>query len=168
MIELDPIIEGFLPETVTNQQQLLARFNEIKIALPTEIKLGLNCRLIATFYPPTNTQNLIVILSAGEVIATYLIPPLSTEQNFTQNIEQERQENLIYAAEKACHNLGLKEGIFYVEGIAQELGVKILGIQVCPANSDLREWLFEVWDFDLMLYSCLIACGFKPFVNKRR
>ena len=117
---------------------------------------------------PTNTQNLIVILSAGEVIATYLIPPLSTEQNFTQNIEQERQENLIYAAEKACHNLGLKEGIFYVEGIAQELGVKILGIQVCPANSDLREWLFEVWDFDLMLYSCLIACGFKPFVNKRR
>jgi hypothetical protein len=116
----------------------------------------------------------VIILSAGELIAAYPTPPLSTRQNCTQNqgeilptfLDQERQENLIYAAGKVCHNLGLTEGIFHVEGIAGERGVKILGIQVCPANTDLGQWLCKIWDIDLMLYSCLIACGFKPFVNK--
>ena len=81
-------------------------------------------------------------------------------------LDRERQENLIYAAGKACHNLGLKEGIFYVEGVSTELGAKILDIHVCPGNTDLIQWLFKVWDINPILYSSLIACGFKPFVNK--
>jgi hypothetical protein len=60
----------------------------------------------------------------------------------------------------------LKEGIFSVEGVSTELGAKILAIHVYPGNKDLIQWLFKVWDINPILYSCLIACGFKPFVNK--
>jgi hypothetical protein len=28
------------------------------------------------------------------------------------------------------------------------------------------KWVFNVWDINLILYSYLIACGIKPFVNK--
>jgi hypothetical protein len=107
-------------------------------------------------------------------MAGYLTPPFSIKQIETQErteilpsfLDQERQENLIYAAWKACHNLGLKEGIFYVQGVSTELGAKILDIHVYPGNTDLIQWLFKLWDINLILYSSLIACGFKPFINK--
>ena len=137
--------------------------------LPRGIKLGLNCRLIAISYPNGIPQELLVILSKGELIAAYLTPPFLTSNNWaseTTFLNLERQENLIYAAGKACHNLALKEGIFYIQGVSTELGAKILDIQVCPWQTDLIQWLFEVWDINPILYSSLIACGFKPFINK--
>ena len=163
-----------MPEIVTNQQQLLARFEELQTVLPTGIRLGLNCRLITTSYPNGTPQDMVLILSEGELMAGYLVPPFSTRLNLAPEkteiqpslLERERQENLIYAAWQACHNLGLKQGIFYLEGVSTELGAKILDIQVCPWNKDLIQWLFNVWDINPILYSFLIACGFKPFVNK--
>lgn len=173
-IELEPELPDFVPEIVPSQEQLLAYFNELQTVLPTEIRLGLNCRLIATSYPHGSPQDVVLILSEGELMAGYLTPPFSTRQNLAQEkteillsfLDRERQENLIYAAGKACHNLGLKEGIFYVEGVSTELGAKILDIQVCPWNTDAIQWLFKVWDINPILYSSLMACGFKPFVNK--
>jgi hypothetical protein len=162
LIELEPELAGFVPEIVTDRKQLLARFEELQTLLPTEMGLGLNCRLIATSNPNGSPQDLVLILSEGESIAGYLTPSFSTRQN----LHRERQENLLYAARKACHNLGLKEGIFYVEGVSTDLGAKILDIQVCPWKADLIQWLFKVWDINLILYSSLIACGFQPFVNK--
>jgi hypothetical protein len=173
-LELEPELPSFVPEMVSSQEQLLARFNEFQTVLPTEIRLGLNCRLIATSHRNGTPQDVVLILSEGELMAGYLTPPFSTRQNLAQErteilpsfLDQERQENLIYAAGRACHNLGLKEGIFYVEGASAELGAKILDIHVCLWKTDLIQWLFEVWDINPSLYSCLIACGFKPFVNK--
>jgi hypothetical protein len=173
-IELEPESSNFVPEIVTNQKQLLARFDELQTVLPSGMRLGLNCRLIATSYPNGIPQALVLILSEGEFIAGYLVPPflnrlnlVSEKREILSNFrDRERQENLIYAAWKACHNLGLKEGIFYVEGVSTDLGVKILDIYVCPWQMDLIQWLFKVWDINLVLYSSLIACGFKPFVNK--
>jgi hypothetical protein len=173
-IELEPELPDFVPEIVPSQEQLLAYFNELQTVLPREIRLGLNCRLIATSYPHGSPQDVVLILSEGELMAGYLTPPFSTRQNLAQEkteillsfLDRERQENLIYAAGKACHNLGLKEGIFYVEGVSTELGAKILDIQVCPWNTDAIQWLFKVWDINPILYSSLMACGFKPFVNK--
>ena len=165
LIELEPELSQVASEIVPNQQQLLARFEELQ----KEIKLGSNRRLIATSYPNGIPQDLVLILSEGELIAAYLTPPFLTRNNLASErtfLDRERQENLIYAAWKACHNLGLKEGIFYIQGVSTELGAKILGIQVCPWQMDLIQWLFEVWDINLVLYSSLIACGFKPLVNK--
>jgi hypothetical protein len=173
-LELEPELSGFMPEIVTSQKQLLAHFDELQTILPTGIRLGLNCRLIAIPYLNGSPQDVVLILSEGELIAGYLTPTFSTRQKLAQEkteilptfLDQERQENLIYAAWKACHNLSLKEGIFYVEGVSTELGAKILDIHVCPWKTDLIQWLFKVWDINLILYSSLIACGFKPFVNK--
>jgi hypothetical protein len=173
-LELEPELPDFVPEIVPSQEQLLARFEGLQTVLPTEIRLGLNCRLIATSYPNGTPQDVVLILSEGELMTGYVTPPFSTRQNLAQEkteilpsfLDQERQENLIYAAWKACHNLGLKEGIFSVEGVSTELGAKILAIHVYPGNKDLIQWLFKVWDINPILYSCLIACGFKPFVNK--
>ena len=173
-IELEPDNSGFVPEIVPNQKRLLARFEKLQTVLPTGMRLGLNCRLIATSYPNGTPQDVVLILSEGELIAGYLTPSFSTRKNLAQErteilpsfLDRERQENLIYAAWKACYNLGLKEGIFYIEGVSTELGAKILDIQVCPWKTDLIQWLFKVWDINPILYSSLIACGFKPFVNK--
>ena len=162
LIELEPELSRFTPEIVPNQKQLLVLLEKLQSIWPTGMKLGLNCRIIATSYPNGIGQNFVLILSEGELIAAYLNPPSFTRQN----LAQERQENLIYAAWKACHNLGLKEGIFYIQGVSTELGAKILDIQVCPWQIDLIQGLFEVWDINLILYSSLIACGFKPFINK--
>ena len=172
-LELEPELSGFAPEIVTNPKQLLARFDELQTFLPTGMRLGLNCRLIATSYPNGIPQDVVLIMSEGESIAGYLVPTVSTRQNLAperwDNLPsfgaRERQENLIYAARQVCHNLGLKEGIFYVEGVSTELGTKILDIHICPWKADLIQWLFKVWDINLILYSSLIACGFKPFVN---
>ncbi len=174
LIELEPELSGFVPEIVTSQQQLLARFEELQTFLPLEMRLGLNCRLIATCYPNGIPQDVVLILSEGEAIAGYLVPPFLTQPNLTpertENLlsfcDRERQENLIYAARQVCHQLGLKQGIFYLEGISTELGAKIVDVRVCPWQADLIQWLFRVWDIDLILYSSLIACGFKPFVNQ--
>jgi hypothetical protein len=115
-LELEPELPDFVPEIVPSQEQLLAYFNELQTVLPTEIRLGLNCRLIATSYPHGSPQDVVLILSEGELMAGYLTPPFSTRQNLAQEkteillsfLDRERQENLIYAAGKACHNLGLK------------------------------------------------------------
>ncbi|MGK7917025.1 MAG: hypothetical protein AB4038_16020 [Prochloraceae cyanobacterium] len=173
-LELEPELSGFVSELVTNQKQLLARFEELQTILPTGMRLSLNCRLIATSYPNGAPQDLVLILSQGELIAGYLTPPFLTRENLAPErtailpnfLDQERQENLIYAAWKACQNLGLKEGIFYVEGVDTELGAKILDIRICPWKRDLIQWLFKVWDIHLIVYSSLIACGFQPFVNQ--
>jgi hypothetical protein len=173
-IALEPEGSGFVPEIVTEQKQLLARFDELQTVLPTEIRLGLNCRLIAIPYPNGTPQDVILILSQRELIAGYLTPPFSTRQNLAREkteilpnvLDRERQENLIHAAWKACQNLNLKEGIFSVEGVSTDLGAKILAIHVCPWNTDLVQWLFNVWDINPIVYSSLIACGFQPFVNK--
>ena len=173
-LELEPELSDFVPELVSNQKQLLARFDELQTVLPTGRKLGLNCRLIATSYPNGSPQDVVLILSEGELMAGYLTPPFSTRPNLAPErteilpnfLDRERRENLIYAACQACHNLGLKEGIFYVEGVSTELGAKILDIHVCPWKTDLIQWLFKVWDINPLLYSSLIACGFQAFVNK--
>ncbi|MDJ0577521.1 MAG: hypothetical protein QNJ65_20470 [Xenococcaceae cyanobacterium MO_234.B1] len=174
LIELEPDNSGFVPEIVPSQTRLLARFEELQTVLPTGIRLGLNYRLIATSYPNGTPQYVVLILSEGELIAGYLTPSFSTRKNLASErteilpsfLDRERQENLIYASWKACYNLGLKEGIFYIQGVSTELGAKILDIQVCPWKTDLIQWLFKVWDINPVLYSSLIACGFKPFVNK--
>ena len=108
------------------------------------------------------------------MLAGYPIPQFATESNQAQerteilgsSLDKERQENLIYAACKACHNLTLKDGIFHVRGISTELGAKILEIHVSLWKMELVQWMFNVWDIDLILYSSLIACGFKPYINK--
>ena len=172
-LELEPQLSGLVPEFVVNQQQLLAYFDQLQPLLPTGRSLGFNCQLIATSYPHGSPQDVVLILSEGALRAGYLTP-FSTGVNLTpertQNpppfLERERQENLIYAASQVCHNLGLTEGIFYLQGVSTELGAKILAIDICPWRTDLIQWLFQVWDLDLLLYSSLIACGFKPFVNQ--
>lgn len=122
LIELEPELSDFVPEIVTNQQQLLAHFEELQTFLPPEMRLGLNCRLIATSYPNGTPQDVVLILSEGEAIAGYLVPSFSTRQNLAPEkteiqpslLDRERQENLIYAACQACHNLDLKQGIFFM------------------------------------------------------
>ncbi len=173
-IALEPELSAFVPELITNQKQLLARFEELPTFLPPEMRLGLNCRLIATSYPNGSPQDVVLILSEGKSLVGYLVPPFLTRPNLASEkteilpsfLDRERQENLIYAAGKACQNLGLKEGVFFLEGISTELGAKIVNIQVCPLNTDLIQWLFKIWDIHPILYSSLIACGFKPFVNQ--
>jgi hypothetical protein len=169
-IGLEPEVSGFVSEVVTDQKQLLARFERLQTLLPKGVGLGSNCRLIATSHPNGIPQDLVLILSEGEAMAAYPIPPFPLVQENTEIfpifLDRERWENLIYAARKTCHNLGLKEGIFYVKGVSTELGAKILDIQVCPWKTDLIQWLFKVWDINPILYSSLIACGFQPFVNK--
>jgi hypothetical protein len=114
---------------------------------------------------------MLLVLSEGKLRAGYLIPFFTTNQipasqEILAILDQERQENLIYAGCKACRNLNLTEGIFSVKGIFTDLGAKILSIQVSPWKRDLVEWMFNVWDIDLILYSSLIACGFKPYIHQ--
>ena len=165
-IALEPELSGFAPKLVPDRQQLLAHFEELQTSLPRGIRLGLNCRLIATSYPNGISQDVVLILSEEKAIAGYLVPPQEKTEIQPSYRDRERQENLIYAARQACHNLGLKQGIFYLEGISTELGAKIVDVRVCPWQADLIDWLFRVWDMNLCLYSSLIACGFTPFINQ--
>ena len=175
-IELESENSDFVPKIVSNPKQLIACFEDyqrkLHAVLETGIGLDLNHRLIATPYLKGLPQDLLVILSEGKLMAGYLVPPFATKLNQAQErteilpnfLDQERQENLIYAAWKACRNLNLKEGVFYVKGISTELGAKILGLHVCPWKMDLVQWMFDVWDIDIIMYSSLMACGFKPYV----
>jgi hypothetical protein len=173
VIALTPEIPDFGPAIVATPAQLLARFEAVQTLLPAGIRFGLNCQLMATAYPHGIPQNVVLILSEGELVAGYPTPPGFTRHPWTPEkpdilLDQERQENLIYAAWRVCHTLGLHNGIFYVEGVSTELGAKILAIQVCPWQPDLIQWLFQEWDIHPVLYSALIACGLKPFVNQHR
>ncbi len=52
--------------------------------------------------------------------------PFSTQLNLAQERvenqpifrDRERQENQVYAARQVCQNLGLQQGIFYLEGVS--------------------------------------------------
>lgn len=172
-IALEPEIPEFGPEIVATPAQLLARFEALQTLLPAGMSLGLNCQLIATAYPQGIPQDVVLILSEGEFVAGYPTPPGFTRHPWTPArpdilLDRERQENLIYAAWRVCHTLGLHNGIFYVEGVSTELGAKILAVQVCPWQPDLIQWLFQEWDIHPVLYSAAIACGLKPFVNQHR
>ncbi len=178
LIESESKNSEFIPKIVSTPKELIAYGEdyqpETDMVLARGVKLDLNDRLIATPYLNGLSQDVLLILSEGELRAGYLIPSLTTKLNRTQEnteilpslLHQERQENLIYSAWKACHNLNLKEGIFYVKGISTDLGAKILDIHLSLGKMDLVKWMFNLWDIDLILYSSLIACGFKPYVHK--
>ena len=173
VIKADSVNSGFVAKIVPTQKHLLACFadyqEELRRTLDSGIQLGTDDRLIATPYLDGVPQDILLILSQGELLAGYPIPPFTTESNKpqerTETLDQERQENLIYAAWKACRNLNLKEGIFSVKGISINLGAKILEINFSPGKMDLVQWMFNAWDIDLILYSSLIACGFTPYIN---
>jgi hypothetical protein len=180
VIELDSENYEFVPKTVSTQKELIACFEDcqkkVNTILSKGISLGSNHRLIATPSLKGLAQDLVIILSEGELLGGYLTPPFANEFNEAQEnteilpsfLDRERQENLIYAAGKACHNLNLKQGIFYVKGISTELGAKILGVYGIPWKMDLIQWMFNRWDLDLIMYSSLIACGFKPYLHQNR
>ncbi len=172
-IALEPEIPDFEPAIVATPAQLLARFEALQTLLPAGMRFGLNCQLMATAYPQGIPQDVVLIVSEGELVAGYPTPSGLTRYPSTPakpdiRLDPERQENLIYAAWRVCHTLGLHNGIFYVEGVSTDLGAKILAVQVCPWTPDLIQWLFQEWDIHPVLYSAAIACGLKPFVNQHR
>ena len=177
-IKLDSGNSNFTGQIVSTQEELRACFEEYQrefnILPDREKRLSSQEQLIATSSLKGLPQDVIMILSQGKFLGGYLIPTFDSNFNQDQEkieiepsfLDSERQENILYAARKVCHNLNLKEGIFYVRGISTELGAKILDINLLPWKMDLVQWMFQVWDIDLILYSCLIACGFKVYINR--
>jgi carnosine synthase len=110
----------------------------------------------------------------GELVAGYVtdksptMPTLCKEmaEIMPSLLDREKQENMIHAAWKICHNIGLKDGVFCVDVIYTPLGVKILEINARMGGFYISKWQFNLRDVNLILYSYLIACRIKPFVNQ--
>jgi biotin carboxylase len=178
VINLDTSYSAFGGELVHAEEELLARFEEYKSRIQNSTSLnaslGLNHKIIVMPYLQGSEHDVDLIMSNGELLAGYVTDKEPTMPNYGREmtatmpslLDKEKQENLIRAAWKTCHDIGLNNGVFKVTAIYTALGVKIIQIKRQTAGSYTDKWLFDVWDVNLVLYTYLIACGIKPFVNK--
>lgn len=178
VIKLDTSYSTFDGELVQTEEELIAKFEEYKSHIQNstlpDVELGLNYKIIATPYLQDYEHDVDLIISDGELLSGYV-----TDNGFNMTnlarvetaimpslLDKEKQENLIRAAWKTCYDMGLNNGVFNVKAIHTTLGVKIIKINPLMADSYTANWLFNIWDVDHYLYTYLIACGIKPFVNK--
>lgn len=178
VIKLDTGSCAFGVEVIQTKEELLAKFEDYKDYIQTSIHTGVGLsfhyKIIATPYLQGSEHDIDLIMFDGELVAGYVSDNGPTMPNLCQEmtaimpsvLDKEKQDNLIRAAWKACRNIGLKNGVFHVEAIYTSLSVKILEINARMGGFDTAKSMFNVWDIDLILYSYLIACGIKPFVNK--
>lgn len=165
-------------KVIQTEEELRAKFEDYKTSLPTLTpqgdSVGVNSEIIVTPYFEGSQHDVTLIISDGELLAGYVTdkglntPDISRETTaiIPSSVDKELQENLVQSAWNACHNIDLKDGAFQVEAIHTLLGVKILKIHPHISASYVDEWLFNVWDVNLILYKYLIAFGLKPFINK--
>jgi hypothetical protein len=165
-------------KVIQTEEELRAKFEDYKTSLqtltPQEDSVGVNSEIIATPYFEGSQHDITLIISDGELLAGYVTdkglntPDISRETRaiMPSSVDKELQENLVQSAWNACHKIDLKDGVFQVEAIHTLLGVKVLKIHPHISASDVDEWLFNVWDVNLILYKYLIAFGIKPFINK--
>ena len=178
IIKLDTGSCAFGVEVIQTVEELLAKFEDyksyIQMAVQKGAGLGFNYKIFVTPYLQGSEHDIDLIMYNGELIASYVtdngptMPNLCCEMTaiMPSLLDKEKQENLIHAAWKVCKSVGLKDGVFNVEAIYTPMGVKILEINARMAGFYVAKWLFNVWDVNMILYSYLIACGIKPFVNK--
>lgn len=178
VIKLDTGSASFGVEVIQTEEELLTKFEDYKSYIQTATQYGAGLsfkyQIFVTPYLQGSEHDVDLIMFDGELVAGYVtdngptLPTLCKEMTaiMPSLLDKEKQENLIHAAWKACHNVGLKQGVFNVEAIYTPLGVKILEINARMAGFYFPKWVFNVWNINLILYSYLIACGIKPFVNK--
>lgn len=178
VIKLDTGSCAFGVEVIQTEEELLAKFEDykdyIQTSVHTGVGLGFNYKIIATPYLQGSEHDIDLIMFDGELVAGYVsdngptMPSLCREMTaiMPSVLDKEKQDNLIRAAWKACRSIGLKDGVFHVEAIYTLLEVKILEINARMGGFDTANCMFNIWDVNLILYSYLIACGIKPFVNK--
>jgi hypothetical protein len=165
-------------KVIQTEEELKAEFEDYKTSLPTLTSQGdsegANSEIIVTPYFEGSQHDVTLVLSDGKLLAGYVAdkglntPDISRETTaiIPSSVDKELQENLVQSAWNACHKINLKDGVFQVEAIHTLLGVKILKIHPHISVSYVDEWLFNVWDVNLILYKYLIAFGIKPFINK--
>jgi carnosine synthase len=178
VIKLDTGSTSFGVEVIQTEEELLARFegykNYIQTATQTGMGLSFNYKIIATPYLQGSEHHVDLIIFDGELVAGYVtdksptMPTLCKEmaEIMPSLLDREKQENMIHAAWKACHNIGVKDGVFCIDVIYTPLGVKILEINARMGGFYISKWQFNLRDVNLILYSYLIACRIKPFVNQ--
>ncbi|MDF5727794.1 MAG: hypothetical protein PUP92_07085 [Rhizonema sp. PD38] len=178
VIKLDTSYSAFDGELVQTEEELIAKFEEYKSHIQNstlpDVELGLNYKIIATPYLQDSKHDVDLIISDGELLSGYVTDNRLTMPNIARFetttmpslLDKEKQDNIIRAAWKTCHNMGLNNGVFNVKAIHTTQGVKIIKVNPLMADSYTANWLFNIWDVDHYLYTYLIACGIKPFVNK--
>jgi carnosine synthase len=165
-------------KVIQTEEELRAKFEDYNTSLqtltPQGDSVGVNSEIIVTPYFEGSQHDVTLVICDGELLAGYVTdkklntPDISRETTaiIPSSLDQERQENLVQSAWNACHKINKKDGVFQVEAIHTLLGVKVLKISPHISASYVDEWLFNVWDVNLILYKYLIAFGIKPFINK--
>lgn len=178
VIKLDTGSASFGVEVIQTEEELIARYEEYKSYIQTATQygsgLGFNYKIFVTPYLQGSEHDVDIIMFDGELVAGYVtdngptVPTLCNEMTeiMPSLLDGEKQENLIHSAGKACHDIGLKDGVFCVDVIYTPLGVKILEINARMGGFYVSKWQFNLRDINLILYSYLIACRIKPFVNQ--
>jgi carnosine synthase len=178
VIKLDTGSASFGVEVIQTEEELIARYEEYKSYIQTATQYGaglsFNYQIFVTPYLQGSEHDVDIIMFDGELVAGYVtdngptVPTLCKEMTeiMPSLLDREKQENLIHSAWKACHDIGLKDGVFCVDVIYTPLGVKILEINARMGGFYVSKWQFNIRDVNLILYSYLIACRIKPFVNQ--
>ncbi|MFP5274726.1 ATP-grasp domain-containing protein [Coleofasciculus sp.] len=178
VIKLDTGSASFGVEVIQTEEELIAKFEDYKSYIQTATQygagLGFNYQIFVTPYLQGSEHDVDIIMFDGELVAGYVtdngptVPTLCNEMTeiMPSLLDREKQENLIHSAWKACHDIGLKYGVFCVDVIYTSLGVKILEINARMGGFYVSKWQFNIRDVNLILYSYLIACRIKPFVNQ--
>ena len=153
VIKLDTGSASFGVEVIKTEEELLAKFEDYKSYIQTATQYGAGLsfkyQIFVTPYLQGSEHDVDLIMFDGELVAGYVtdngptLPTLCKEMTaiMPSLLDKEKQENLIHAAWKACHNVGLKQGVFNVEAIYTPLGVKILEI-----NARMAGFYFPKWD----------------------
>jgi len=178
VIKLDTGCASFGVEVIQTEEELLAKFEGYKSYIQTATQYGAGLsfkyQIFVMPYLQGSEHHVDLIMFDGELVAGYVtdksptMPTLCKEmaEIMPSLLDREKQENLIHAAWKACKNIGLKYGVFCVDVIYTPLGVKILEINARMGGFYISKWQFNLRDVNLILYSYLIACRIKPFVNQ--
>jgi carnosine synthase len=179
VIKVDTGSASFGVEIIRTSEDLLHKFEDYKKYLETSPQYGagltFDYKIFVAPYLQGSEHDVDLVMFNGELVGAYLSDNGPTMPNICKEmtaimpslLSAEKHDDLIYTAWKACQDVGLTNGVFNVELMHTSLGAKILEINARMGGFYIPTWMFNIWDIDLILYSYIISCGIKPFINKK-
>lgn len=178
VIKVDTGSAAFGVEVIRTQEDLLNKFENYKKYIESEPQYGagltFDYKIFVAPYLQGSEHDVDLIIFNGDLVGAYLSDNGPTMSSICKEmtvimpslLNADKRENLIYTAWKACQDIGLTHGVFNVELMHTSSGPKILEINARMGGFYIPTWMFNIWDVDLILYSYVISCGIKPFINR--
>lgn len=134
------------------------------------VGLGFGPSIVLTELLSGSEHDVDVVIHRGDVIAAFVtdngptrLPRYAEATAWMPGAGPDiEQTALVQCATDTCRGIGLQHGTFNVELIRSPKGPRVIDVNARMGGFYIRDWILEVWGYDILLAAILCAFDMKP------